>query len=110
MVLVLGAEWLKPPRRLTSDRLSTDALVQEMNDALKLPGTSNAWTMPIKARTDMLTTGIRTPVGIKIYGSDIKEIERIGTRSNRCCPPCRAPQCVRRTDLRRLLRRLQVEA
>ncbi len=80
-------EWLKPPlRRLTSDRLSTDALVQEMNDALKLPGTSNAWTMPIKARTDMLTTGIRTPVGIKIYGSDIKEIERIGTQIESVLP------------------------
>jgi Cu(I)/Ag(I) efflux system membrane protein CusA/SilA len=73
-------EWLKPVlRRITSDRLSTDALIQQMNQAVKLPGTSNAWTMPIKARTDMLTTGVRTPVGIKIYGSDIKEIERIGT-------------------------------
>ena len=57
-------EWLKPVlRRITSDRLSTDQLVQQMNDALKLPGTSNAWTMPIKARIDMLTTGVRTPVG-----------------------------------------------
>jgi Cu(I)/Ag(I) efflux system membrane protein CusA/SilA len=46
---------------------------------LTLPGVSNAWTMPIKGRIDMLTTGVRTPVGIKIYGADIKEIERIGT-------------------------------
>jgi copper/silver efflux system protein len=73
-------EWLKPAlRRVTSDRLSTDQLVERMNEALKLPGTTNAWTMPIKARTDMLTTGVRTPVGIKIYGADTHEIERIGT-------------------------------
>jgi Cu(I)/Ag(I) efflux system membrane protein CusA/SilA len=73
-------QWLKPVfRRITSDRLSTDQLVQQMNEALKLPGTTNAWTMPIKSRIDMLTTGIRTPVGIKIYGSNINQIERIGT-------------------------------
>ncbi len=42
--------------------------------ALKLPGVSNAWTMPVKNRIDMLTTGIRTPVGVKIYGADINEI------------------------------------
>jgi Cu(I)/Ag(I) efflux system membrane protein CusA/SilA len=81
-------EWLKPMlRRITSDRLSTDQLVQQMNDALKLPGTTNAWTMPIKARIDMLTTGVRTPVGIKIYGADIHEIERIGTEIESVLPP-----------------------
>ena len=80
-------QWLKPAlRRITSDRLSTEELVQQMNDALKLPGTANAWTMPIKARIDMLTTGVRTPVGIKIYGADIKEIERIGTEIERVLP------------------------
>jgi Cu(I)/Ag(I) efflux system membrane protein CusA/SilA len=80
-------EWLKPAlRRVTSDRISTDALVAEMNEALKLPGSTNAWTMPIKARIDMLTTGIRTPVGIKIYGADIKEIERLGTEIERLLP------------------------
>jgi Cu(I)/Ag(I) efflux system membrane protein CusA/SilA len=79
--------WLEPAlRRITSDRLSTDQLIQQMNDALKLPGVSNAWTMPIKARIDMLTTGVRTPVGIKIYGADIKEIERIGTEIERIIP------------------------
>ena len=81
-------EWLKPAlRRITTDRLSTDQLVQQMNDALKLPGTSNAWTMPIKARNDMLTTGVRTPVGIKIYGANIHEIERIGTEIESVLPP-----------------------
>ena len=72
--------WALPAlRRITSDRLSTEALVQQMNEALALPGTTNAWTMPIKARIDMLTTGVRTPVGIKISGASIREIERIGT-------------------------------
>ena len=67
-------------RRFTPDHISTDELVDEMNEALQLPGATNAWTMPIKARIDMLTTGIRTPVGIKIFGADLKEIERIGTQ------------------------------
>ncbi len=49
-----------------------------LNEALSFPGVANAWTMPIKARTDMLTTGIRTPVGVKVLGSDLAEIERIG--------------------------------
>jgi Cu(I)/Ag(I) efflux system membrane protein CusA/SilA len=66
--------------------LTTDQLVDEMNEKLKLPGMSNAWTMPVKARIDMLTTGIRTPVGIKIFGSDINTIERIGTEMERILP------------------------
>ena len=49
-----------------------------MDQALHIPGVSNAWTMPIKNRIDMLTTGVRTPVGIKIYGPDLAVIERIG--------------------------------
>jgi len=81
-------QWLRPAlRHITSDRISTDQLVQEMNQALKLPGTTNAWTMPIKARIDMLTTGIRTPVGIKVYGSNLHEIERIGTEIESALPP-----------------------
>jgi Cu(I)/Ag(I) efflux system membrane protein CusA/SilA len=80
-------DWLTPLlRRVTSDRLSTDQLVQQMNDALQLPGVRNAWTMPIKARIDMLTTGVRTPVGVKIYGADIHVIERIGTDIERLLP------------------------
>src|SRR5512142_1731919 len=80
-------DWAKPVlRRITSDRISTDDLVMRMNTALKLPGISNAWTMPIKARIDMLTTGVRTPVGIKIYGADIHEIERLGTELERTIP------------------------
>ncbi|HLA75948.1 MAG TPA: CusA/CzcA family heavy metal efflux RND transporter, partial [Vicinamibacteria bacterium] len=73
-------EWLKALvlRRLATDRLTWEELIAEMDQALKIPGTTNAWTMPIKARIDMLTTGIRTPVGIKIFGADIKEIEAVG--------------------------------
>jgi Cu(I)/Ag(I) efflux system membrane protein CusA/SilA len=58
--------------------LSYEGLVDEMDRALQIPGVTNAWTMPIKARIDMLTTGIRTPVGIKIFGPDLKQIEQIG--------------------------------
>jgi len=67
-------------RHITPDHISTDQLVNEMNEALTFPGVSNSWTMPIKARIDMLTTGIRTPVGVKIFGADIKQVERIGTQ------------------------------
>jgi Cu(I)/Ag(I) efflux system membrane protein CusA/SilA len=58
--------------------LTYEGLVAEMDKALQLPGVTNAWTMPIKARIDMLTTGVRTPVGIKIFGPDLKQIEDIG--------------------------------
>jgi Cu(I)/Ag(I) efflux system membrane protein CusA/SilA len=57
--------------------MTTDKLIEEMDRALQFPGVSNAWTMPIKARIDMLATGIRTPVGVKVMGSDLHEIERL---------------------------------
>jgi len=60
------------------DRISEPDLVEEMNRAMQVPGLTTAWTMPIKARLDMLSTGIRTPVGLKIGGADLKEIERLG--------------------------------
>jgi Cu(I)/Ag(I) efflux system membrane protein CusA/SilA len=53
-------------------------LVEEMDRAVRIPGVSNAWTMPIAGRIDMLTTGIRTPVGIKIFGPDLNVIQSIG--------------------------------
>jgi Cu(I)/Ag(I) efflux system membrane protein CusA/SilA len=72
-------DWLAGAfRHVWSDHISHDELVDEMDRALKIPGTTNAWTMPIKARIDMLSTGIRTPIGIKVFGADLKEIERIG--------------------------------
>jgi Cu(I)/Ag(I) efflux system membrane protein CusA/SilA len=69
-----------PFRHIWPDRISPDELIAEMDQAMQFPGVTNAWTMPIKARIDMLSTGVRTPVGIKIQGADVKEIERIGTR------------------------------
>jgi len=57
--------------------LTTDKLIAEMDKALQFPGVSNAWTMPIKARIDMLSTGIRTPIGIKVFGKDLTEMERL---------------------------------
>lgn len=57
--------------------LTIDGLIAEMDRALQFPGVSNAWTMPIKARIDMLSTGIRTPVGIKLFGPDLEGLERV---------------------------------
>jgi Cu(I)/Ag(I) efflux system membrane protein CusA/SilA len=57
---------------------TSDELVTAMNNAVQIPGLNNAWTMPIRTRIDMLSTGIKTPVGIKIAGPDLKELERIG--------------------------------
>jgi Cu(I)/Ag(I) efflux system membrane protein CusA/SilA len=57
--------------------MTVDSLVAEMDEALQFPGVSNSWTMPIKARTDMLSTGIRTPVGIKVIGRDLGEMEKL---------------------------------
>lgn len=68
---------LKPESQWPQKK-SYEALVQEMHAKLQIPGWVNAWTMPIKNRIDMLTTGIRTPVGIKIYGDDVKTLEHIG--------------------------------
>jgi Cu(I)/Ag(I) efflux system membrane protein CusA/SilA len=57
--------------------MTVDKLIAEMDKALQFPGVSNAWTMPIKARIDMLATGIRTPVGVKVFGTDLTEMEKI---------------------------------
>ncbi|MBK9062078.1 MAG: efflux RND transporter permease subunit [Acidobacteria bacterium] len=93
VILKPEAEWRKKDRWYSSwapgwlangfghiwpNHISHDELVDEMDRALRIPGTTNAWTMPIKARIDMLSTGIRTPVGIKIFGASLGEIERIG--------------------------------
>ncbi len=72
-------EWAQPIlRRFWPDRISQEELIDEMDAALRIPGTTNAWTMPIRNRIDMLTTGVRTPVGVKIFGSNLREIETIG--------------------------------
>lgn len=74
-------EVLKPVLRIFwPDRISWEELIAELDKAMQFPGLVNAWTMPIKGRIDMLTTGVRTPVGIKIFGDDLKTIEEIGKR------------------------------
>ncbi len=67
-----------PFRHVWPDRISMEDIVGELDEKLRFPGVTNAWTMPIKARIDMLTTGVRTPVGIKVFGPDLAVIESIG--------------------------------
>src|SRR5258706_16164278 len=63
-------------RHVTPDRISREELVRQMDAALTLPGVANAWSMPVRGRLDMLTTGMRTPVGIKIGGGTTPQIRR----------------------------------
>jgi len=74
--------WPKPLRAVLGhiwpEHISWDELIDEMDRALQIPGNVNAWTMPIKARIDMLSTGVRTPVGVKIFGGDLGKIQEIG--------------------------------
>jgi copper/silver efflux system protein len=65
------------PKDQWRPRMTVDSLIAEMDRALQFPGVSNAWTMPIKARIDMLSTGIRTPVGVKVFGTDLGEMEKV---------------------------------
>ncbi len=86
--------------------MTIDKLIAEMDKALQFPGVSNAWTMPIKARIDMLSTGIRTPVGVKVLGNDLAEIERLARQIEavvRTVPG--TTSAYRRTRHRRLLPR-----
>ena len=81
-----------------------------MDRALRIPGATNAWTMPIKARIDMLSTGIRTPIGIKVFGSDLDEIERIGAEIERSLRDVRGTRSVYAERVGgRLLPRLRAE-
>jgi Cu(I)/Ag(I) efflux system membrane protein CusA/SilA len=76
--------WLLPAlRHITSDHISEQQLVAELNDALKIPGLSNSWTMPIRGRIGMLSTGMRTPLGLKIQGSDLNQIVEIGRQAEK---------------------------
>ncbi len=87
--------FLKPLfRPIWPDRISWDELVSRMDGVVRFPGVTNAWTMPIKARIDMLTTGVRTPIGIKIYGSDLAEIQRIGEHLEHVLKPIRGTRSV----------------
>jgi len=66
------------PRDQWRDGMTTDRLKKELDALVKFPGLTNAWVMPIKTRIDMLATGIKTPVGIKVAGEDLREIQKIG--------------------------------
>ncbi len=83
VILKPSGEWRKVPSfgnflPFIKRPITFDELTAEMDAKMQFPGVSNAWTMPIKARIDMLTTGVRTPVGIKIFGADLKQIEKLG--------------------------------
>ncbi len=79
VLLKSRSQWPKIRKRLWPRPRTQEELIADMDQALKIPGTTNAWTMPIKNRIDMLSTGVRTPIGIKIFGDDLKRIETIGT-------------------------------
>ena len=71
------------PEEEWREGMTPEKLIEEMNQALRIPGISNSWTMPIKARIDMLTTGIRTAIGIKVFGPDLNVIQSIGEELER---------------------------
>jgi Cu(I)/Ag(I) efflux system membrane protein CusA/SilA len=88
-------EWVKLIfRRITPDHISQEELISQMNEALRFPGLANAWTMPIKGRIEMLSTGFRTPVGLKISGDDLDNIEEIGARVESILTPVRGTRSV----------------
>ncbi|MBC8133773.1 MAG: efflux RND transporter permease subunit [Deltaproteobacteria bacterium] len=93
----LAPGWMKPAFRplWPEDRpLTWDELTTEMNAKMQFPGWTNAWTMPIKTRVDMLTTGIRTPIGIKVFGTDLNEVERVGVSLENLLAPVRGTRSV----------------
>ena len=85
---------LKPKSEWRHGIRSQEQLVEEMDRALRLPGLSNAWTMPVRGRIDMLTTGIRTPVGLKISGANWSAIEDIGAKIESVLTPVRGTRSV----------------
>ncbi len=88
-------DWVKVPfRRVTPDHISMQELIAQMNDALQIPGLANSWTMPIKGRFDMLSTGLRTPVGLKVTGADLAVIEEIGIQAESILPSVRGTRSV----------------
>jgi Cu(I)/Ag(I) efflux system membrane protein CusA/SilA len=90
-------EWLKKGLRLAwpeERRITWEELTNRMNRAMQFPGWTNAFTMPIKARIDMLSTGVRTAVGVKIMGTSLEEIERVGTTLEGILAPVRGTRSV----------------
>ena len=88
-------EWMKSIfRHITPDHISQEEIISQMNDALSIPGVANSWTMPIKGRIEMLSTGLRTPVGLKISGTDLDTIEEIGARIESVLSPVKGTRSV----------------
>ncbi len=75
------------PKQQWREGMTTDQLKQELESIVKVPGLSNAWVMPIKTRIDMLSTGIKTPLGIKISGPDIEKIQALGIQLEQLLTP-----------------------
>jgi Cu(I)/Ag(I) efflux system membrane protein CusA/SilA len=89
--------WLKPllrPLWPEEQRITWEELTAEMNKRMQFPGWTNAWTMPIKTRVDMLTTGVRTPIGIKVFGTDLEEVEKVGVSLEHVIAPIRGTRSV----------------
>jgi Cu(I)/Ag(I) efflux system membrane protein CusA/SilA len=89
--------WLKSafhPIWPEDQRMTWDELTTEMNGKMQFPGWTNAWTMPIKTRVDLLTTGVRTPIGIKVFGTDLHEVEGIGVALEHLISPIRGTRSV----------------
>jgi Cu(I)/Ag(I) efflux system membrane protein CusA/SilA len=89
--------WLKPvfrPFWAEEQPLTWEELTTEMNGKMQFPGWTNAWTMPIKTRVDMLTTGVRTPIGIKVFGTDLNEVERVGVSLEHLMAPLKGTRSV----------------
>jgi len=88
-------QWAKEIfRHFTPDHISQEDLISQMNDALSIPGVANSWTMPIKGRIEMLSTGLRTPVGLKISGADLDTIEEIGAQIESILPTVKGTRSV----------------
>ena len=68
--------WLWPESR----HITIEELIEDLDRAIQFPGLTNAWTMPIRTRIDMLSTGIKTPVGIKVMGPDLDRLSQIGSQ------------------------------
>ena len=89
--------WLKPlfrPLWPEEKPLTWQELTTEMNSKMQFPGWTNAWTMPIKTRVDMLTTGVRTPIGVKVFGTDLNEVEKVGVALEHLLAPIRGTRSV----------------
>ena len=81
-------------RRITPDHISQEELIRQFDAALTLPGVANAWTMPVRARTSMQATGMRTTVGVKISGADLEAIDAVGARLETLLPSVRGTRGV----------------